>query len=136
MSTVDYNKNVSAKYVFSPRARGPRSPLLFPTPWRNPFDTFVRIQNPLANLSRSELESSVNDFVSDYNLQDIAPLLHKGALVAQRPDQFEYMPELDATEKVVLANEITHKWRQPRALYLTVILCSVGAAVQYVTPTL
>jgi hypothetical protein len=61
---------------------------------------------------------------------DLAPLLRKGALVAQHPDNFESLEDLDATELEALRNEKTHKWRQPRALYLTVILCSVGAAVQ------
>lgn len=61
---------------------------------------------------------------------DLAPLLRKGALVAQHPDNFESLEDLDATELEALRNEKTHKWRQPRAFYLTVILCSVGAAVQ------
>lgn len=115
MSTVDYNKNVSAKYVFSQELVD-LGRIYSPFHRETLFDTFDRIQNPLANLTRSELESSVNDFVSEYNLQDIAPLIHKGALVAQRPDQFEYMPELHGTKKAVLTDENEHKWRQPRAL--------------------
>jgi hypothetical protein len=63
-------------------------------------------------------------------MQEIAPLLRKGALVAQDPENFEQVDDLDATELEALRNETLHKWRQPRALYLTVILCSVGAAVQ------
>jgi hypothetical protein len=58
------------------------------------------------------------------------PLLQRGALVAQNPHAFEEMPELDETERDALRNELFHKWRQPKALYLTVILCSIGAAVQ------
>ena len=61
---------------------------------------------------------------------DIAPLLRKGALVAQDPERFEDVDDLDPEEVEALRNETLHKWRQPRALYLTVILCSVGAAVQ------
>jgi hypothetical protein len=33
-------------------------------------------------------------------------------------------------EKTAIANETLHKWRQPKILYFTIILCSVGAAVQ------
>lgn len=58
------------------------------------------------------------------------PLLKKGALVAQDPPAFEQIDELDDTERDALRNEVLHKWRQPAALYFTVILCSVGAAVQ------
>jgi len=63
-------------------------------------------------------------------MQEITPLLRKGALVAQDPTNFEQVEDLSATEVDALRNETLHKWRQPRALYMTVILCSVGAAVQ------
>ncbi|KAF8498008.1 general substrate transporter [Gautieria morchelliformis] len=63
-------------------------------------------------------------------MEDVLPLLRKGALVAQNPPDFESIVELEPAELEALRNEVLHKWRQPRALYLTVILCSVGAAVQ------
>ncbi len=63
-------------------------------------------------------------------MQDMIPLLKKGALVAQDPPAFEEIAELDEVERDALRNEVLHKWRQPGALYFTVILCSIGAAVQ------
>ena len=63
-------------------------------------------------------------------MQDMLPLLKKGALVAQDPPAFEQIAELDEVERDALRNEVLHKWRQPTALYFTVILCSIGAAVQ------
>ena len=63
-------------------------------------------------------------------MQDMVPLLKKGALVAQDPPAFEQIAELDEVERDALRNEVLHKWRQPGALYFTVILCSIGAAVQ------
>ena len=63
-------------------------------------------------------------------MQDMVPLLKKGALVAQDPPAFEEIAELDEVERDALRNEVLHKWRQPVALYFTVILCSIGAAVQ------
>ena len=60
----------------------------------------------------------------------MVPLLKKGALVAQDPPAFESIAELDEVERDALRNEVLHKWRQPGALYFTVILCSIGAAVQ------
>lgn len=65
-------------------------------------------------------------------MTDISDLLKKGALVAQDPPSFESIDELDEDEKIALRREITHKWSQPRVLYITIILCSIGAAVQYV----
>jgi hypothetical protein len=72
----------------------------------------------------------VEDFAAEYGMQEIAPLLRKGALVAQDPTNFEQVEDLTSAEVEALRNETLHKWRQPRALYMTVILCSVGAAVQ------
>lgn len=72
----------------------------------------------------------VEQFAHDYSLTDITPLLKKGALVAQNPAEFENVEGLEDTEREALRNEVVRKWHQPRALYYTVILCSVGAAVQ------
>lgn len=72
----------------------------------------------------------VDEFANEYNLTDILPELKKGALVARDPAEFETVPDITETEVTVLRDEIMHKWRQPKALYFTVILCSIGAAVQ------
>ncbi|KAG7007644.1 sugar transporter [Physcia stellaris] len=90
----------------------------------------ARIQNPLAGIPRATLFRNVEDFARDANMVDQIPLLQKGALVAQDPPSFESVDELDEAEKDALRNEVLHKWRQPFALYFTVILCSIGAAVQ------
>ncbi|KAL9123657.1 MAG: hypothetical protein Q9217_006932 [Psora testacea] len=90
----------------------------------------ARIQNPLAGIPRDTLFYNVEQFAQEANLQDMIPLLKKAALVAQDPPAFEQIAELDEVERDALRNEVLHKWRQPFALYFTVILCSIGAAVQ------
>ncbi|KAL8663540.1 MAG: hypothetical protein Q9168_008071 [Polycauliona sp. 1 TL-2023] len=90
----------------------------------------ARIQNPLAGNSRATLLKNVEDFAVEAGMTDQTSLLQKGALVARDPPAFESMELLDEVEKEALRNEVLHKWRQPWALYFTVILCSVGAAVQ------
>lgn len=57
-------------------------------------------------------------------------MLVKGALVAKDPPAFESVPGLTEDEKEAIRNEVLHKWRQPKSLYFTIILCSIGAAVQ------
>lgn len=89
-----------------------------------------RIQNPLAGIPRETLFRNVEDFLRDANLSNYVLLFQRGALIAQDPPAFESIAELDETEKEALRNEVLHKWRQPWALYFTVILCSIGAAVQ------
>jgi len=84
----------------------------------------------LAGIPREELLHQVEEFATERELTHLLPMLQKGALVAQNPLEFDTIPELDEDDRNVLREEITHKWRQPLSLYLTVILCSVGAAVQ------
>lgn len=73
---------------------------------------------------------NVEDFAKDNDFNDMTPLLVRGALVAKDPPAFESVPGLTEPEKEAIRNEVLHKWRQPRSLYFTIILCSVGAAVQ------
>ena len=57
-------------------------------------------------------------------------LLIRGALIPKDPPAFESVPGLSEYELDAIRNEVLHKWRQPFALYFTIILCSIGAAVQ------
>lgn len=75
---------------------------------------------------------NVEEFAEEYNVMDILPELKKGALVARDPTEFETVADLTELELTALRDEVLHKWRQPRSLYFTIILCSIGAAVQYV----
>ena len=93
-------------------------------------NTDAKIKNPLAGIRQQTLMRDVEDFAQEHGLQDITNLLKKGALVAQNPAEFESVEGLEEAEKEALRNEVVHKWRQPFALYFTVVLCSVGAAVQ------
>ncbi|KAI2468444.1 hypothetical protein F4781DRAFT_422686 [Annulohypoxylon bovei var. microspora] len=92
-----------------------------------------RITNPLAGIPREHLLDQVTSFSEWYGLTEYVPLMRKGALVAQNPAAFEDIqgPEaLDKEEMDALRGETAHKWRVPWLLYLTVITCSIGAAVQ------
>lgn len=74
--------------------------------------------------------NQVAEFAQTTALTEHTTLLQKGALVAQNPAHFESVPGLTDVEVEALRDEVIHKWRQPYAMYFTVILCSVGAAVQ------
>ncbi|CAK5263682.1 unnamed protein product [Mycena citricolor] len=97
---------------------------------RTPERAYATIQNPLHGLSRDVLLEKVEAFAREKDLVHILPTLQKGAFLAQNPLDFETMKQLDEADRAVLRLETTNKWRQPRALYLTVILCSIAAAVQ------
>ncbi|RAL58759.1 hypothetical protein DID88_009174 [Monilinia fructigena] len=90
----------------------------------------AKIQNPLSGLEEETLLRDVGEFAQTYGLTDILPLLEKGALVAADPENFESVEKLDEEDKVALRYEVAHRWSHPRTLYLTIITCSIGAAVQ------
>lgn len=95
--------------------------------------TTYRIQNPLAGLSKASLLHRVEEFAKEKDLVSILPLLKKGSLVARDPTNYEDIDgdeALDEDEIESLRDEVLHKWRQPTALYFTIICCSIGAAVQ------
>lgn len=97
-------------------------------------DSFARrIKNPLLGIPYEQLMHDVEVFAQEKGLTEHIPLLRKGALVAQEPSNYENItgPEqLTEDEKIALQNEVEHKWRMPMKLYLTIAICSIGAAVQ------
>lgn len=74
--------------------------------------------------------SHVENFANENGLTDHLPDLRRGAVVAQNPTEYEDIEEITEEEKEHLRREVTHKWAHPKALYLTIIVCSIGAAVQ------
>jgi hypothetical protein len=92
-----------------------------------------RIHNPLRGIPRDVLLRRVEKFAAEKDLTEYTALLQKGALVAQDPTNYEDITgEYALTEVEIedLRNEVLHKWRHPKTLYLTIVLCSIGAAVQ------
>lgn len=81
-------------------------------------------------MPKEELLSDVSLFAKEHQLEEIEPLLVKGALVAQSPALFEEIEELDESERIALREEVTHRFRLPKILYYTIILNSIAAAIQ------
>ena len=94
------------------------------------YSRIHRIKNPLLGIPEDQLLADVEEFAREKDLTDILPLLQKGALVAQNPTSFETIKGITDEERDYLRLEVTHKWKQPRSLYFTIGLCSIGAAVQ------
>ncbi|KAF2797822.1 MFS transporter [Melanomma pulvis-pyrius CBS 109.77] len=90
----------------------------------------AKIQNPLIHMTMEHMLDDVATFVKENDFQEIAPLLVKGALIARDPPGFADVADITEEEKLAISNEVLHKWRQPKLLYFTIILCSIGAAVQ------
>ena len=89
------------------------------------------IKNPLRGIPREQLLADVEAFHRKKALPDeILPLLRKGALVAQSPAEFETVEELSDDERQALREEVTHRWKHPWALYYTIVMNSIAAAIQ------
>ncbi|KAM0266922.1 hypothetical protein ACHAPA_006491 [Fusarium lateritium] len=88
------------------------------------------IKNPLVGIPKQELLRGVEAYAQEHDLGDALPHLRKGALVAQRPGEFESIEELDETDREALRTETNHKWRHPKSLYYTIFLNSLSAAIQ------
>ena len=102
------------------------------------------IPNPLSTFDTSQVLGLVENFVRDKNLEKFMRLFKTAALIAHHPDKFELINEsiasnkpnytglrpLEEEELEYLRDEYTKRFHHPRELYLTVALCSVGAAVQ------
>ncbi|KAK5083391.1 hypothetical protein LTR24_007681 [Lithohypha guttulata] len=93
-------------------------------------NTTGEIKNPLAGVPKDQLLQDVDLFAEEHHLTEIRDLLRKGALVAQSPAAIEHIVELDDTDRQVLRDEVTHKWRHPKTLYFTITLNSIAAAIQ------
>lgn len=88
-----------------------------------------RIHNPLSGIPTDTLLADVETFAEEHGLSQITLELKKGELVAQDPAGFENL-DLADDEKEALRIESTRRWKHPFQLYLTVVVCSIGACVQ------
>ncbi|EKG12025.1 Sugar/inositol transporter, partial [Macrophomina phaseolina MS6] len=93
-------------------------------------NTTGEVKNPLAGIPIPQLLTDVEAFAAKNDLNDILPLLRKGALIARDPNDFENIAELDEQDKEAIRIERTHRWKHPWALYFTIILNSIAAAIQ------
>lgn len=81
-------------------------------------------------MSESECIQDVHSFAQEHGFEAEKDLIVKGALISRDPTNFANVSGITEKEKTAIANEVLHKWHQPKILYFTIILCSVGAAVQ------
>lgn len=92
----------------------------------------AKLANPLAGISRDELEEKGGSYARQHQMGDEEDIraFRKGACLAQDPQKFASVPGLTEQEMEVLDKEITNRWSQPKLLYVVIILCSTCAAVQ------
>lgn len=94
----------------------------------------ARLANPLQGYTYNELQKMGRAYALDHALtdEDDVRAFEIGASLAREPTYLKHAQRLGVTEEelVVLEQELSHRWAQPRLLYLVVVLCSTCAAVQ------
>lgn len=92
----------------------------------------AKIANPLAGFTHDELATKGEEYVRKYQIGDEEDIraFRLGAILAQDPNKHASVEGLTPEEAAALEEEITHKWSQPKLLYLVIVLCSTCAAVQ------
>lgn len=73
---------------------------------------------------------NVKNYASRNDLESLTELLQKGALAGQNPAEIDSIHELTEEDREVLREEVTRRWKQPWALYYTIVLNSIAAAIQ------
>jgi hypothetical protein len=65
-----------------------------------------------------------------HGFENDIPLFKRAARVAHNPHEIATLPDLTDEERRICIEETTHKWRHPIMMYLTIFICSIGAATQ------
>jgi hypothetical protein len=112
----------------------------------------ARIRNPLAGVPRAQLLRNVEAFAHEKGFPEELFVLTKGAIckswetkyqpcpyahasrdggtVAQSPAEFLTLDRLNNNDRAIIRYEYDHRWSHPWDLYMTIIVCSIGAATQ------
>jgi len=78
-----------------------------------------KLINPLNGIPKEQLLSDVDRFCAETGLTEHNDVFRRGALVAQRPEEYEEISELTEDDLFWLRKSTASKWSHPRTLYFT-----------------
>lgn len=92
----------------------------------------LKLANPLGNISKEKVADMGEQYCREYGLGDAEDIraFRLGAQISKDSLKFREIEGLTEEELKVFDDEIHHKWKQPKQLYLVILLCSLCAAVQ------
>lgn len=90
------------------------------------------LEKPLAGKPHNVLRRLGREYAIKHQLGDEEDVraFELGACLAQDPSKYSKVAGLRPDELEALEKEVTHRWSQPRLMYVVIVLCSVCAAVQ------
>ena len=121
---VDHQSNRNASYDSTAYGEGDEE--------RRRRELNLKIANPLGGYNAQQLGDMGEQYCRENQLgeeEDIRAF-RLGALVAKDPLRAGEIEGLTEEERRIFQDEVDHKWRQPKLLYLVIVLCSTCAAVQ------
>ncbi|KAL2404793.1 Glucose transporter GlcP [Exophiala dermatitidis] len=74
--------------------------------------------------------ADVQTFTELYHLAHLSDIFQKASMILQGDLLIAEIPGITPAEIKALQDETTNKWKQPRMLYFTVLVCSMGAVEQ------
>lgn len=92
----------------------------------------LKLANPLGTFPVEKVGDMGEQYCREFALGEAEDIraFRLGAMVAKDPNMFREVEGLTEDERKVFSDELEHKWRQPKKLYLVILLCSLCAAVQ------
>jgi len=90
----------------------------------------VQSVSVLAHLTEAEVFADVDEFCREHGFEEQNALFRRAARVAHNPHEIAMLPELSDEERRICIEETTHKWRHTLMMYVTIFICSIGAATQ------
>ncbi len=92
----------------------------------------LKIANPLGGYNAQQLGDLGEQYCRENSLGDEEDIraFRLGAQVAKDPLKHAQVEGLTDEERRIFQDEVDHKWRRPKLLYLVIVLCSTCAAVQ------
>lgn len=88
------------------------------------------ITGELDDTTRRSTHEAVRVFVDQHNLTPWFTIFRKASVVLQGDLSLDEIDDLTQVELQALQNEVQRKWRQPKALYFTILVCSIAAIEQ------
>lgn len=79
----------------------------------------TKLINPLHGLSKERIFSDVDQFCAETGMTEHTDVFRRGALVAQRPEEYEEITELSEDDLFWLRKSTASKWSHPKMLYFT-----------------
>lgn len=89
-----------------------------------------KLENPLYDISKEDLIRKAEEFADKHGMSEDKEWFVKGALLAQKPRDYQDLPELDDEDRRVVEEESTHRWKQPFDMYFLAVACGMAAVVQ------